>query len=171
MNTIQKETIVGSLIVALGVLFLTYSHSHGGGALSGRAVGDGYEITAQFSRSDGLGPQADVRMGGISVGKVAGQSLTNDYHSLITLRLVPGVPVPVDTAALIRTDGLLGAKFIELEPGGSETLIGAGGRLQMTQGSLLVEDLLNRISDKIRSAHRPSSDAAAAYRATGNPRK
>lgn len=155
----QKETMVG------GIAMLVLAVVLGGvyGAESQQAI-DGYEVQALFSRSDGLAEGAQVRMAGLPVGEVMTKNLTANFRSLVTLRLEEGVLVPEDTAAVIRTDGLLGDKYVELEPGGALDNLAPGGTIDFTQGSVIVEDLLAKIIDRAKAqrgigdATEPSTD-------------
>jgi phospholipid/cholesterol/gamma-HCH transport system substrate-binding protein len=54
------------------------------------------------------------------------------------------IRLPQDTSARIIADGLLGSNFVSLEPGGEEAMIEPGGRINFTQGSVNVVDLLGR---------------------------
>ncbi|MFN3075994.1 MAG: MlaD family protein [Alphaproteobacteria bacterium] len=161
----RKDALVGALVVLVGAVFLGVAY--GSGADRGRAEGDSYVLLARFSRSDGLGLMAEVRVAGMPVGKVIEQRLTDDFHSLVTMRIRQGVYLPTDTAAVIRTDSLLGAKFVELEPGGDEAMLAPGARLELAQDSMLVEDLLARILAKVKAARRPSGDTGAMPREDG----
>ena len=51
------------------------------------------------------------------------------------MRLAPEVQLPTDSAALIQTDGLLGAKFITLQPGADEANLKPGEVLHYSPGT------------------------------------
>jgi phospholipid/cholesterol/gamma-HCH transport system substrate-binding protein len=57
----------------------------------------------------------------------------------------------MDTAALIHTDGLLGSKYIELQPGGEDKLVKPGGAVIYTQDAVDIIDLLEKIVDQAKS--------------------
>lgn len=105
--------------------------------------GDGYEIHALFSNVGGLTTGADVLIAGVKVGKVSRIALT-DYNAKVTLRISKDIKLQEDTIASIKTKGLIGEKYIELTPGGSETLIGPGGILRDTQPALDIEELISK---------------------------
>ena len=78
--------------------------------------GGGVRVTATFAdigdlQSRGAVQTADVRIG--SIGRI---SLTKDFRARVTMTLYPGVRVPRDSEALVRTTSLLGEKFVELRP-------------------------------------------------------
>ena len=58
--------------------------------------------------------------------------------------------MPSDSSAKIVSDGLLGSKFLELNPGSQDDLLNEGDELIFTQSAVNFEDLLARFmfSDK-----------------------
>lgn len=143
MITREKETLIGAIVVA--GLALVLATSYGG---SGRASVQGYDLTARFNKAEGIAVGSDVRLSGVSVGKVVGQSLDNRYRAVLAMRVNADVQLPDDSAALIQTDGLLGSKFIALQPGGSEANLKPGQEFAATQDSMNVRDLLEMIIDQ-----------------------
>lgn len=141
-----KEILTGAVVAACGVLAFAYAT----GTNSKREL-PGYDIITRFDRTDGLRDTAQVRMAGLPVGRIAKVTLDNQFRAVVTLRLAPDVKVPTDSAAVIHTDGLLGDKFIELQPGGDETFVKPGGVLTYTQGSVIIEDLLEKIVAQAKS--------------------
>lgn len=135
-----REIAVGvAVLLALsGVLVLS--------SLGGRVKPvAGYVLKATFNRVDGIGIGGDVRLGGIKVGAVESQELDDRYRAVLTLRIGRDVRLPADTSAAIHTDGLFGSKFISLDPGGDERILGPGGVIAFTQDSVLVDELLELI--------------------------
>jgi phospholipid/cholesterol/gamma-HCH transport system substrate-binding protein len=51
----------------------------------------------------------------------------------------------VDTSASIRTAGLLGNQFIELEPGAEDALLSSGGEISLTESALSIEKLVGSL--------------------------
>ena len=66
-------------------------------------------------------------------------------RTVLTLEINPGVEVPLDSIAIITSEGLLGGRFIRLDPGGSMDLLVDGDTIEYTQGSIQFEELLARI--------------------------
>jgi phospholipid/cholesterol/gamma-HCH transport system substrate-binding protein len=65
-----------------------------------------------------------------------------------------------DTAAKISSEGLLGAKFVALEPGGAETKLANGSMMTLTQGAVDIWSLLSQaMFDKAKT---PAARAAPA---------
>lgn len=139
----SRETLIGAVVVAAGALLVvaTTINRHEGAVPSGL-----YEVTALFNRADGIGVGSEVRLAGIPVGKVVGHTLADGYRALVTMRLDVTEDLPDDTAAVIHTEGFLGGKYIELRTGGGGMgTIPSGERLDYTQDSVVMEDLLAKV--------------------------
>jgi phospholipid/cholesterol/gamma-HCH transport system substrate-binding protein len=140
LNSRDREAVIGACVVLVGALVLAFSVGS-----TGRASLPGYDLIARFNKADGIGVGSDVRLSGVSVGRVVRQTLDGQFHAIVTMRMHPDVPVPTDSAALIHTDGLLGAKFISLQPGADETNLKPGDALQYSQDSMNLQELLELI--------------------------
>jgi len=155
----EREDIgLGALVCLLGVAILVYVHGR-------EATPDsqsGYSLYAAFQRSDGLMEGAPVRLAGIDVGTVADMELRDGFRARATLRIEDGIRVPGDSAAVIHTDGLFGAKYVEIEPGGAMEFLSGGDTVSFTQDSLMVEDLLARLVAMAKSQKAKCAEAMAA---------
>ena len=135
----SKEIVVGlALLIGLVAMIGVSYGSRGYG-------GTGYVLTGVFGRVDGLAVGDDVTISGVRVGAVEGMTLGPDYRALVMLRLDPGIQVPSDSDAAVHTDGLFGRKSVVLGPGGDTKMLAAGDRITYTQGSVLVDELLEQI--------------------------
>ncbi len=112
----------------------------------------GFDITADFDRVDGLTVGDEVLMSGIKIGEVTRMILTESFRARLTLNIDDGVELPSDSDARILTDGLFGSKFIEVNPGAEEEILEAGGEIEFTQESLVLQDLLDQVIGQGRSA-------------------
>src|SRR5262249_45385817 len=103
---------------------------------------------------------SDVRISGIKVGSVVGQSL-DPKTFLATLRLAidPAFKLPDDTSAEIVSDGLLGGKYLSLTPGGSDKEIPAGGRIRYTQSSAGFKHLTGQMMSPPRTKNRGEGES------------
>jgi phospholipid/cholesterol/gamma-HCH transport system substrate-binding protein len=134
------ETVMGAVVLAVAAFFLIFAYSSADiGAVSG------YDVYAKFARVDGIRDGSDVRLSGIKVGTVVSQTLEPDtYFAVLKLSIDPKVKLPTDTSAKIVSDGLLGSKYVALEPGADEKMIAPGGDIAHTQSSINLEDLVSR---------------------------
>ena len=133
------ETLIGAIVLIVAVFFVAFAYQSTGSTIAS----GGYELTARFTRVDGLAIGSDVRMSGIKVGTVIDQTLdTETFDAIVRMSIRDDIKMPDDTAVKIASDGLLGDTYISLEPGGSEDMLEDGGELEFTQGAVNLMDLI-----------------------------
>lgn len=134
------EMMVGGLVVVIAALSIIIAYRS-----SGIAVVEGYTVTATFDRVEGIRIGSDVRLSGIKIGTVVAQKLEpRHYHAVLTLSVRQDIRLPVDTSAKIETEGLVGGRYVDLEPGAEEKMLQDGGQITRTQSSINLDDLLRR---------------------------
>ncbi|MCP3985677.1 MAG: outer membrane lipid asymmetry maintenance protein MlaD [bacterium] len=134
-----RDLVVGLFVLA-GISALAYLSTQLGG-LSFDGQG-GFTLRATFDEIGGLSARSPVVISGVPVGQVVAINLDEDLRAAVELDLEPGLELPVDTSASIRTSGLLGDQFIALEPGGEDELLEAGDILSFTESALNFEKLI-----------------------------
>lgn len=107
--------------------------------------GSYYALDARFGRTDGLLVGDKVRLAGVTIGKVVDAKLDTHFNAVLTLDIKEGIHIPDDSSASIVSSGLMGPKYIEIEPGGSEDYLMPGGEFSYTQDAMVIEELLDRI--------------------------
>ena len=135
------EALLGAvvLVVAAGFLVFAYSSTEVGSVA-------GYEVSAKFDRVDGLAVGSDVRLGGIKVGTIVGQTLEPDtYLAIVRMSIDPAIRLPTDSSAEIVSDGLLGGRYLSLVPGGAEEMLATGDEIRFTQSPVSLENLIGRL--------------------------
>ncbi|MRR06553.1 MAG: outer membrane lipid asymmetry maintenance protein MlaD [Deltaproteobacteria bacterium] len=143
MKRASLEISVG-IFVVLGIVCLAYlSIKLGKMEVLG---GDSYRVTANFDSASGLRPGASIEIAGVEVGRVDRIVLDPEagYTARVTLRINSEVPLQDDVIAAVRTRGIIGDKFVQLKPGGSERLLRGGGRIRETESSIDFEGLLSK---------------------------
>jgi phospholipid/cholesterol/gamma-HCH transport system substrate-binding protein len=120
-------------------------------------AGQGYLLKAEFPSAVELATQADVRISGVSVGKVI--SVTLDQHTGLTKAVMRiesrYVPRPADTRALLRAKTLLGETYIELTPGsqhGPKLADGAEIPASQIGQTVQLDQILSTFDQKTRHA-------------------
>jgi phospholipid/cholesterol/gamma-HCH transport system substrate-binding protein len=153
-NSSRLETIVGAAVIALAVGFFFYASKTAG---VGGTVSGGYKVIAEFDNAEGINVGTDVRLAGIKIGTVTAQSLNaENYMARLELTLDPKVSLSDDTAAKVTSEGLLGGKFISMEPGGSETKLAEGSMMTLTQGAVDIWSLISSaMFDKAKTPAAP----------------
>ncbi|MDY6407840.1 MAG: MlaD family protein, partial [Pseudomonadota bacterium] len=127
---ISKEIVVGAMLTLMLSLLLSCVHGK-----SVRQEADGhFTLNATFSKADGLLPNSEVRLAGIRVGRVGQQTLAdNGYQVVVQLIFDRPLDIPLDSSVSIETDGIMGAKHIEILPGSEEELLQSGDQFSYTQ--------------------------------------
>lgn len=134
------EAAVGAAVIAVAALSVVFAYRS-----SGITAVEGYTLTARFEHVEGIRLGSDVHLSGIKVGTVVAEALEpGTYFALLTLSIDKDVKLPTDTTAKIVTGGFLGNKYVDLQPGAEEKLLGPGGRITHTQSAINLEDLLSR---------------------------
>ncbi len=134
------ETVLGAVVLLVAVVFLGFSYSSA-------SVGDvdGYNITADFSGTGGLGVGDSVQISGVKIGSIAKVELKpDDYMARVTMSIDDSIKLPDDTSAFISSESLLGGKYMELQPGSSEEMLASGGHIEYTQAPQNLEQLLGK---------------------------
>ncbi|WP_029007196.1 outer membrane lipid asymmetry maintenance protein MlaD [Azospirillum halopraeferens] len=150
------ETVLGGVVLVVAAFFLVFAYT----SADLRRI-DGYEVSAAFSSITGLQSGADVRISGVKVGTVTGLTLDpNTYQAVVRMTVDRDIKLPADTAAVIASESLLGGKFLSLEPGGEDQMIAAGGRIQYTQSTPGLEQLLGQVIFSLQSGNNTNRDNA-----------
>jgi phospholipid/cholesterol/gamma-HCH transport system substrate-binding protein len=156
MKSSAVETLVGAIIIAAAIGFFSYAYTTAG---LGTGSGAGYHVSAEFDNASGVAVGTDVRIAGIKVGTVTGQSLNpKSFQARIDMIISPTVSLADDTSAKIASEGLLGANFVSLEPGGADEKLKEGSVISYTQGAV---DLWSLISQAMFSKSSKTGDAPA----------
>ncbi len=135
------ETVMGAVVLLIAGIFLALAYKYA----EIRMV-EGYVITAKFNKVDGLQRGSDVRIGGVKVGSVVDQFIDpRDYRAVVTVSIRSDLKLPLDSTASITSDGLLGGKYVKLEPGFETAVIEPGGEITDTKDVVVIEDLLGRL--------------------------
>lgn len=103
----------------------------------------GYTITADFPTVGGLKTGSTVEIAGVEIGRVDGITLS-DYQARVIMSIKTSVKLQEDSIASIKTRGLIGEKYIRINPGGSEKIIKANGRITEVEPPVDIEELLSK---------------------------
>ena len=135
------ETIMGIMVLAVAALFCWFAYN-----VSDLQVVKGYNVTAKFLKVGGLNVGSDVRINGIKIGTVVSQKLDNeDYTVDVVMSLASDIKLPIDSTASIVSDGLIGNKFIKIDPGHAEEILKNGDILKNTKDFKTIEDLVGEV--------------------------
>jgi len=106
---------------------------------------DSYPLYARFSSVSGLRAGNAVEMLGLEIGEVADFKM--DQEALVVLaelRIRRGIKVYEDAVASIKTAGLIGDKYVSLDPGGSGKVMNPGSTITQTESPPDISDLIGK---------------------------
>jgi phospholipid/cholesterol/gamma-HCH transport system substrate-binding protein len=117
---------------------------------------EGYRVKVAFPEAATLATEADVRIAGVSVGKVRKLDVdAADNRTVATIELDREfAPLHADAHAMLRQKTLLGETYVQLTPGQSRQMVPEGGRLADGQVKDTVQ--LDEIFDSLDPGTRAS---------------
>ncbi|MGE5239961.1 MAG: outer membrane lipid asymmetry maintenance protein MlaD [Chloroflexota bacterium] len=140
MRKFDLELAVGFFLL-IGLLCLAYISVKLGRL---EMMGGGYySLFADFDRAGGVKEGSMVEIAGVPIGRVKRISLDN-YQAKVEIVISRSVAVQEDAIASIRTKGLIGEKFVQITPGGSDKILPDGGRIRETESAIDVEELISK---------------------------
>ncbi len=139
------EIGVGAFMLA-GILALAFL----GIQVSGLNIADSnretYKLSARFDDVSGLSSRAKVAMAGVVIGRVTSIRIDPvDTRAVVEMAIDKRVDyLTLDSYAAIKTQGVLGEKFVAIAIGGDEEMLGEGDEIEDTQSALNLEDLIGK---------------------------
>jgi phospholipid/cholesterol/gamma-HCH transport system substrate-binding protein len=148
-----RDFLVG-LFVLTGLAAIAYlSLSIGGLAYSGPG---GLRLWALFDQTGGLKPRAPVVIAGVKIGQIMKISLDEPtVRARVDMNLDPSLQLPTDTVASIQTAGILGDRYVSLQPGGEDTVLKDGDRIAFTESAVILERLIGKFMHNTEGGGEP----------------
>ena len=117
----------------------------------------GYQVRISFTNAGQLAQEADVRIAGVSVGKVISKSLDpQGNRTIATIQLDNQyAPLHKDARAILRTKTIIGETYVEITPGSPNAPpIPDGGLLSRSQTANVVQlsDIYDAFDEPTRKA-------------------
>lgn len=138
-----RHEMVAGVFVLIGLLSIGYLTVKLGKV---RFLGDdSYPLYARFHSVSGLRVGNAVEMLGLEIGEVAGFTLDQEKLAVTTeLRIRKGIRIYDDAIASIKTAGLIGDKYISVDPGGGGELLPPGGTITQTESPPDLSELIGK---------------------------
>ncbi len=163
MNRNLVETVMGTMVLAAAILFTFFVYR----TVQIRST-PGYAVDALFTQVGGLTVGSDVRINGIKVGTVTDRHLDpNTFEAIVRLSVDKSIKLPTDSVAVIASEGPLGGKYLELEPGKADEAIAPGGKIRETRNYRSLEDQVGEII--FLATSRPGDSRPGDSRLGGSP--
>ena len=142
MKKFAMETAVGVFFIVglllIGIMTVKLGHV----SFLGEKT---YPLSASFTSVTGLRVGSPVYMFGIEVGRVERLTMDQkDRKAAVEVEIKQGIKVYDDAIATIKTEGLIGDKYLGIDPGGAGELLKPGGTITETQPDLDLADLIGK---------------------------
>ncbi len=136
------EVIVGLFMIAGFGAFVYLSLQLG--EFSVFSLEKNYTVTAQFENVSGLKQGATVEISGVQVGKVAQVSLDLDGLAMVSMFINNDVAIGEDAIASIRTQGIIGDKYIKIINGSMDAPLQNNDMIMDTESAIDIEELVSK---------------------------
>lgn len=148
MKQARLETIVGFIVIIIAIGFFVFAYNESNVSKSS----GGYKLIANFQNIDGITAGSDVKLAGINIGRVDSVTLNDDtYYASIQLLIDDSIKIPADSSAIVSSSGLLGGRYIRINPGASDDNLVNGDKIRFTQSALNIEDLIGKLMYSLTS--------------------
>jgi phospholipid/cholesterol/gamma-HCH transport system substrate-binding protein len=142
MKKISVELVVGIFMIAGFLCFVYLSLQLG--EFSVFAGDRSYTVSADFESISGLKVGAILEIAGVNVGRVSAVSLGKNERAHVEMQVNKGVVLSEDAIASVRTQGIIGDKYIRITQGGSETMLKDGDRISETESAIDLEEMVSK---------------------------
>jgi phospholipid/cholesterol/gamma-HCH transport system substrate-binding protein len=142
MQRYSKESVVG-IFVLVGLVCIGYMTINLGDL--GLFEDDTYPLTARFTQVTGLRSGSVVNMLGIEAGRVGQMTMDQDKQmAVVELRIRKGIKVYDDAIASIKTEGLIGDRYVSVDAGGSGAELKPGDIITETEAPADIMDMVSK---------------------------
>ncbi|MEI9479843.1 MAG: outer membrane lipid asymmetry maintenance protein MlaD [Deltaproteobacteria bacterium] len=142
MRKYQYETVAGFFVV-IGLLCIAYMTVKLGKVSF--FSDNTYVLYARFTSVSGLRVGNPVEMFGLEVGRIETLGMDQkDQLALVELKLKKDIKVYGDAVASIKTVGLIGDRYVSIDPGGSAEILKPGATIAQTQPPVDIGELIGK---------------------------
>lgn len=144
MKNTKLELVVGLFMIGGFVALVYLALNLGEVPLLSR--GSTYEIHAVFDNVSGVKEGASVQVAGVVVGEVSAIGLTEDRYARLTMRVDNQLEVPLDSIASVKSQGIIGDKYVQITLGGDPEIFAASGVIYDTESAVDIESLISKFA-------------------------
>ena len=142
MKKYSKETVVG-IFVVIGLACIGYMTVKLGNV--GFFGDNTYSLFAKFNTVTGLRQGNPVNMLGLEIGKVEKFTLDQENQQVkVEFKINKGIEIYDDAIASVKTEGLIGDKYVAVDPGGGGDLLASGDSITDTNSPTDIMDLVSK---------------------------
>jgi phospholipid/cholesterol/gamma-HCH transport system substrate-binding protein len=142
MKKINLEMVVGLFILAgfLGFGYLSLQL----GEVSFFAGDKKYTLVADFDNISGLKEGAVMEIAGVNIGKVTKVMLSETDRARVYMQVPKEIAISADAVASVRTQGIIGDKYIRIIQGGSDEVLHDGNFITETESAIDIEEMVSK---------------------------
>ena len=142
MKKYSNETVAG-IFVLIGLVCVGFMAVRlGNVSLLGN---DAYALYARFNSVSGLKVGNPVEMLGMGIGRVTDFSMDQENQvAVVELKIKKGIKIYDDAIASIKTAGLIGDKYVNVDAGGSGEILKPGDTILDTESPIDLGDLIGK---------------------------
>jgi len=142
MKKYTQETVVG-IFVVIGLIAIAYMTVKLGNV--GFLGENSYSLYAKFNKVTGLRVGNPVNMFGLEIGRVESFKMDQENQVVVVdFKINKGIKIYDDAIASIKTEGLIGDKFVSIDPGGGGDLLEDGDTITDTESPTDIMDLVSK---------------------------
>ena len=105
-----------------------------------------YTIEAEFENVSGVKKGAPVQVAGVVVGEVEAIKLNEDRYAQITLRVDKDLKIPLDSIVSVKSQGIIGDKYIQISLGGDPENFAPDEIIVDTESAVDIESLISKFA-------------------------
>lgn len=143
MNNRKIEFLVGCFVLGGFIAVFYLAIQVGSTQVFG---GDHYTLQARFRSTSGVNVGSRVEIAGVKVGTVKSIVLNEYFYSIVTFELPNDIKLDDETIVSVKTAGLIGDRYLDLSPGGSDIFLEEGDLIVDTESALDIEGLISRFA-------------------------
>jgi len=142
MKKYSKETVVG-IFVVIGLLCIGYMTVKLGNV--GFFGENAYSLYGKFTTVTGLRVGNPINMLGLEIGRVEKFTMDQENQQVVVeFKINKGIEIYDDAIASIKTEGLIGDKYVAIDPGGGGDLLADGDTITDTNSPTDIMDLVSK---------------------------
>ena len=104
-----------------------------------------YPVYAFFTSISGLKKGAKVEMVGVKIGVISNVGIDQErLLAKVEFLIDKNIELSEDVIASVKTSGIIGQKYIDIIPGGSDIMLEPGEEIFNTEPSLDIESLVRK---------------------------
>ncbi len=142
MQKYKMETTVG-IFVIIGILCLGYITIKLGNL--SLISSDTYSLYSRFTSVAGLKSGNAVEMFGIEIGRVGKLAMDQEEQvAVVELKIQKNVDIYGDAIASVKTSGLIGDRYVQVDPGGADDKLAHGDSIIETEAPIDLQSIISK---------------------------